>query len=41
MESRCAAGTMNGEACQDVVGVSAVVAGLREKIREGAKRGAR
>lgn len=39
MESRCAAGTLNGEACQDVVGVSAVVAGLREKIRYGTKRG--
>lgn len=39
IESACAAGTMNGEACEDVVRVSEVVAGLRQKISEVSKQG--
>jgi len=39
IQSGCAAGTMSGNAvCQDVQSVSEVVADLREKIGEGAKR---
>ena len=30
---------MNGEACDDVVRVSEIVAGLREKIGEASKEG--
>jgi hypothetical protein len=39
IESACAAGTMNGEACHDVVRVSEVVAGLREKIGRAGEQG--
>ncbi|KAL3802230.1 hypothetical protein HJC23_001774 [Cyclotella cryptica] len=39
IESACAAGTMSGDSiCKDVGKVSEVVAGLREKIRQGAKQ---
>lgn len=36
-ESGCAAGTLSGGVCDDVVEVSEVVAELRQKIAEGAK----
>lgn len=39
IQSGCAAGTLSGSAtCNDVLSVSEVVADLREKIGEGAKR---
>eukprot|EP00581_Thalassiosira_minuscula_P009762 CAMPEP_0183708762 /NCGR_PEP_ID=MMETSP0737-20130205/4970_1 /TAXON_ID=385413 /ORGANISM="Thalassiosira miniscula, Strain CCMP1093" /LENGTH=286 /DNA_ID=CAMNT_0025936695 /DNA_START=120 /DNA_END=980 /DNA_ORIENTATION=+ len=39
VQSGCAAGTMSGNAiCNDVLGVTEVVADLRQKIGEGAKR---
>jgi hypothetical protein len=38
IESACVAGTMNGEACDDVARVSEVVAGLREKIGRASKQ---
>lgn len=39
IQSGCAAGTLSGDAvCYDVLGVSEVVADLREKIGEGAKQ---
>lgn len=39
VQSGCAAGTLNGYAvCEDVAGVSEVVADLRAKIEEGAKQ---
>lgn len=39
IESACVAGTMSGDSiCKDVGRVSEVVAGLREKIRRGAKQ---
>ena len=39
IQSGCAAGTLSGNAvCEDVLGVSEVVADLREKIRKGAKQ---
>lgn len=39
IQSGCAAGTLSGDAvCDDVLGVSEVVADLREKIKNGAKQ---
>lgn len=39
VQSGCAAGTLSGESvCEDILGVSAVVADLREKIGVGAER---
>lgn len=39
VQSGCAAGTLSGSSvCDDVLGVSAIVADLRDKIGEGARR---